>query len=117
MRYRYALLAYAARPDEDASSPIAVACVASDAAAHTLALFVRDDWEKHVSESHRDYIQAIFEEWANVAESNLAELLPIVLEMSVGPIRTVADGECDEEELNVRVDTFLLGSYRHFHSS
>jgi hypothetical protein len=94
--------------------PIAISCVGCDAAARTFALFVKDDWEKHVSESHRAYIEATFEEWANAAESKLAELLPIMTEMSVGPIRTIADSECDEEELNTTANTFLMGSYRRF---
>lgn len=86
----------------------------SDAAARAFALFVKDDWEKHVSESHRAYIEATFEEWANVGESGLAELLPIMLDMSVGPIRTIAESECDEEELIANANAFLMGSYHRF---
>jgi hypothetical protein len=114
LRYRYLLLAYAATPDEDASLPVAVACVTPNAAVPDSALFIKDDWEKHISESHRGYVEATLEEWAKVLESNPGEIPPLMLELSVGPFRTVEDGECDQSELITHVEAFLTGVYRRF---
>jgi hypothetical protein len=93
--------------------PLAVACVAFDAPLPNWALFVKKDWEQHVSD-HRNYIEATFEDWVKVMESNSGELPPHILELSVGPIRTVADGECDKEDLNRHIESFLTSVNRRF---
>jgi hypothetical protein len=114
LRYRYILLAYAARSEEDPSLPLAVACVAFEAPSRNCELFIKKDWEQHVSDSHRDYIEATFEDWVKVMESSSGELPPHILELSVGPIRTVGDGECDKEDLNTYIESFLTSVNRRF---
>jgi hypothetical protein len=78
------------------------------------ALFIKSDWERCVSEKHREYVKATFEEWVNVMESNPTTIPPFMLELSVGPLRTVEDGECDQEELTAHIEAFLTGEYRRF---
>ena len=78
------------------------------------ALFIKSDWERCVSEKHREYVKATFEEWVNVMESNPTTIPPFMLELSVGPLRTVEDGECDHEELTAHIEAFLKGEYRRF---
>jgi hypothetical protein len=94
--------------------PLAIACVAIDAPLPNYALFMKKDWGQHVNDSHRHYIEATFEDWMKVMESNSGELPPNILELSVGPIRTVADGECDEKDLNTHIESFLTSVYRRF---
>jgi hypothetical protein len=97
--------------------PIAVACVASNSTAKDSALFIKTDWEAHVSDRHRDYIEDAFQEWAKVLENNPGEIPPLMLEFSVGPFRAVKDGECDEQEMIPHVEGFLMGAYQRFASS
>ena len=78
------------------------------------ALFIKSDWARCVSEKHREYVKATFEEWLNVMESNPTTIPPFMLELSVGPLRTVEDGECDQEELTAHIEAFLTGEYRRF---
>lgn len=106
------LLAYAGRPDEEPSSPIAVVCERLDIAGTNPSLFVKDGWEQKVSENHRSYIDDSFNDWLRIMEDNAGVLPPQILELSVGPFRTVAVGECDEQELTERVESFLMGPYR-----
>ena len=101
-------------PDESVSLPIAVACVMPNDATPNGALFIKSDWERCVSEKHREYVKATFEEWVNVMESNPTTIPPFMLELSVGPLRTVEDGECDQEELTAHIEAFLTGEYRRF---
>jgi hypothetical protein len=79
-------------------------------------LFVGNDWEKKVKQDHRSYIEDSFQDWACWMESNLGELPPNILDLSVGPFRTVQDNECDEQDLIARVERFFTGLYRRFAS-
>jgi hypothetical protein len=112
LQYRYVLLAYAGSPDAEPSFPIAVVCVHPDIARGDSALFVKDNWEQKVKDSHRGYIEECFHDWLGLMEGDPGVLLPQILELSVGPFRTVGDGECDEQELTTRLEAFLVGSYR-----
>jgi hypothetical protein len=109
-------LAYAGSPNEEPSFPIAVVCVPLDPTLPGATLFVKDDWERHVREVHQSYIQDSFVDWLHLMESNVRAILPQITDLSVGPIRTVGDGECDEEEMMVRVEGFLTNPYRRFRS-
>jgi hypothetical protein len=91
--------------------------VAPNSTAGDFALFIKTDWEHQVSDGHRDYIEDTFQEWAKVMARDSRELLPLMLELSVGPLRTLEDGECDEQELITHVEAFLSGRYRRFASS
>lgn len=112
LRYQYVLLGYAASPNEESSSPIAVVCVVPGSTTGEGALFVRREWQRYVGENHLDYIGDTFDEWATLLRVNPTAMLQVVLELSVGPIRTVKDGECDEHDLVAHVEAFLQGMYR-----
>jgi hypothetical protein len=85
-----------------------------NSATPNVALFIRSDWERCVSEMHREYIQATFEEWANVMEKSPTTIPPFMLELSVGPLRTVEDGEWDPEGVTAHIESFLMGEYQRF---
>jgi hypothetical protein len=74
------------------------------------------DWERHVKESHRSYIQDSFYAWLQLMEKNAGSILPQITELSVGPFRAVGDGECEEQEVMARVEGFLMKPYRRFTS-
>jgi hypothetical protein len=113
LRYGFVLLAYAGRPEEEASFPIAVACVALESVVRNAVLFIRDDWERRVQENHREYIEDTFQDWEELLSSSSGGIPPILLELSVGPFRTVEEGECDEQDISARVRALLRGSYRN----
>ena len=63
---------------------------------------------------HRECIQATFEDWANVMKKSPTTIPPFMLELSVGPLRTVEDGEWDPEGLTAHIESFLMGEYQRF---
>jgi hypothetical protein len=110
------LLAYAEGPYEEAPFPIAAVCVPFSSEAGNAVLFVGNDWEKTVKDNHRNYIEDSLQDWANWMENHPGMIPPNMLDLSVGPFRTVRDGECDEQDLTARVEGFLTGLYRSFPS-
>ncbi len=106
-------LAYARGPHENQSFPIAAICVSTSESRDSV-LFVRDDWEKTVTESLQNYIKHSFQDWVRWMESNRGKLPPNILDLSIGPFRTVLDDECDEQDLIPRVEGFFEGLYRRF---
>jgi hypothetical protein len=115
LRYGYLLLAYAERPDSESAFPIAVVSVALSSEASS-AVFVRADWESRVAERDRDYIRSSFEDWLKLIDSNGGVIPASLLELSVGPFRSVRNGECDEQELIKQVAAFLPDAYQRFGS-
>lgn len=113
LRYGYVLLAYADRLESEPYFPVAVVCVALHPDANS-ALFVRTDWESQVDEKHRDYLRCSFEDWLKVLENNRGVMPPSLLELSVGPLRSVRNGGCDEQELVKHVEAFLQAAYQRF---
>lgn len=87
-------------------------CVLLNSATGDAALFVRRDWTSYVLDKHREYIEATLSEWSESLKKNPAEILQVIAELSVGPIRMVKDGECDERNLLGHVEAFLQGPYR-----
>jgi hypothetical protein len=114
--YRYVLFAYAGGPHEDVSFPIAAVCVPFGSEAGSGVIFVGNDWEKTVNHNHRDYIEDSLQDWANWMEREPGMIPPNILDLSVGPFRTVQEGECDEQHLDTLIERFFTGSYRHFAS-
>ena len=112
MRYRYVLIGYAARPDVETSLPIALACVSPREG--ECALFLKTDWAKQVSEGHRVYVDDTFKDWLEVVKRAPEDLLTSLLGLSVGPVRTIEDGECDERELVLHLERCFTDGYRRF---
>lgn len=110
------LLAYGGGPHEDVSFPIAAVCVPSSSEAGNAVLFVGNDWDKTVTHDHRSYIEDSLQDWSNWMESQPGMIPPNILDLSVGPFRTVQDGECDEQRLAAVIEGFFRGSYRRFAS-
>lgn len=110
------LFAYARGPHEDVSFPIAAVCVPSGTEAGNRVIFVGNDWEKTVNDKHRNYIEDSLQDWASWMESQPGMIPPNVLDLSVGPIRTVQEGECDEQHLSAVIEAFFAGLYRRFAS-
>ena len=114
MIYRYVLFAYAGGPHEDVSFPIAAVCVPFGSEAGNPVIFVGNDWEKTVNDNHRNYIDDSLQDWTSWMESQPGVIPPNVLDLSVGPIRTVQEGECDEQQLSAVIEAFFTGLYRRF---
>lgn len=107
------LLAFAGGPYADPSFPIAAVCVSTSNSKDGV-LFVGDDWEKRVKDDIRSYIEESFSDWARWMDCNRGLLPPNIVDLSVGPFRTVQDDECDEQDLIARVESFFSGLYRRF---
>lgn len=116
MIYRYVLFAYAGGPHEDVSFPIAAVCVPFGPEAGNAVIFVRNDWEKSVNDNHKNYIEDSLQDWADWLESQPGIIPPNILDLSVGPFRTVQVGECDEQHLLAVMEGFFKGLYRAFAS-
>ena len=108
------LIAYAERPEAEAAFSMAAVCVPLDSRIGNAALFIRRDWEEHVRESHREYIESTFRDWKQLLDASPGVIPPRLGDLSVGPLRTVGDGECEEQDLTKHVGSFLQGSYKPF---
>lgn len=110
------LLAYAGSPDGEPLFPIAVVCVPLDPMVSGATLFIKNDWEQNVREHHRIYLQDTFRDWLELMEIDGASIPPQIVDLSVGPLRTVAQGDCNEQETTTLVDEFLTPAHRRFAS-
>lgn len=105
-------LAYASHSDEDDAIPIAVVFAPSDSSSHRGPVVIRAGWQERVKESHQTYIEDILEEWAQSPAGVTEAMMSRLVELSVGPIRSVEVGECGEDELIQRAETFLGPSFQ-----
>lgn len=117
LRYGYVFLAYAKGADGGSLLPITAVCVSLEPPAGRSAVFVRADWERQVDDRFRDYICGSFEDWVESIESSPGMLPPLLLDLSVGPLRTIQHGECEEQELAERIEAFLQAAYLRFGTS
>jgi hypothetical protein len=97
--YKYAVLGYAPHPEDDAAFPLVVASIPSSAGLDW-ALFVSQGWAQAVDLSHRCYIEEVLREWTHGMRHSCRSTFLRLTELSVGPIRTLATGECDEQGLH-----------------
>lgn len=114
LRYGYVLLAYAKGADGGSLLPIVAVCVSLEPSAGRSAVFVRADWQKQVDEKYRDYMSASFEDWIDSIESGSGMPPPLLVNLSIGPLRTIQHGECEEQELIERIKDFLQATYERF---
>jgi len=105
------LLAYANTPEQGAALPIAVIAVQEAAPASNLSLYVLDEWQKRVRESHQAYLRDLFGEWVATRNDNALEVMTNLSALSTGPLRTVDAGECNENEVVRKVSDFLGFGY------
>lgn len=108
--YRYAILAYSPHPEEDAAFPLAVMCVPSQPESDCGAMFVVDGWVHAVNASHRSYIEETLREWKDCMQDSLESTFLQVTDLSIGPVRTLKTGECDEQELRSLYNVLLSPS-------
>jgi hypothetical protein len=108
--YRYALIAYSPRPEEDATIPLAVVCVPSQSEEDRGVIFVANDWTGAVAASHRSYIEETLRDWTERIGSSHQLTFLQLMDLSIGPIRTLKTGECDERDLEMVSNAFLSSS-------
>jgi hypothetical protein len=70
----------------------------------TLKLFASRRWQQILPEADREYIAAFIEHTLSLPKNEIDQFLVNVQGISVGPLRSGANGICDELEL-----TSLLG--------
>jgi hypothetical protein len=99
MLYQYAVLAYSPHAEEPATFPLALISVPSPCGEFQVAAFVVDGWSQLVNESHRSYIEETLRDLTSSLRSTREGMFAQMIDLSVGPIRTLKHGQCDKEEL------------------
>jgi hypothetical protein len=105
--YKYALLAYSPYPEEDASIPLAAVCVPSQPDKGRGAIFVASGWGSAVRANHFSYIEETLRDWAERIDDTHQLTFLRLTDLSIGPIRTLKTGECEEGELEFVSNAFL----------
>jgi hypothetical protein len=105
-------LAYASQAEKGHAIPIAVVFASSASPSLWGPIFIREGWQEAVKETHQAYLDDVFQEWAQPPAGITHAMMSRLLELSVGPLRTVEVGECSEHELIQRAETFLDHSFQ-----
>lgn len=72
-----------------------------------LEVIALKEWPEEISREHREYLDALIEDWKSKPPSEAATLFKYLSNLTIGPLRSVHTDQCSPSELRKIVSRFL----------